>query len=167
MNIINPIAPKQAEFVLPYQQDTPKKNRIAGAAQVLEAKGIPYTQNELGEIFEATSKQVRNAIHTTSERTKKRSALKAKNHLKLTERDLDRVCVFIDENEEEAKDLSWDELNQQFGFTCKWETLRKRLQQRGYGFFKSVSFKWIDEDLAEYRVRWCKIMLERYPQKED
>ena len=150
---MNLMAPKQAKFVLPYQQDTPKKNRIAGAAQVLKAKGIPYTQKELGDIFEATPKQVRNAIHTTSERTKKRSTLKARNNEKLTERDVDRVCLFIDKNEELVKDLSWDKLLQQFKFECKWETLRRRLYERGYGFFRSVSFKQIDEDLAEYRVR--------------
>ena len=73
----------------------------------------------------------------------------------------------MDENKEEVKDLTWDELLQQFGFDISWQTLRSRLHKRGYGFFKSVSFEMIDSDLAKYRVRWCEIMLKRYPKKED
>lgn len=159
------MAPKQAQFALPYQQDTPKKNRIAGAAQFCEAKGIPYTQKELGDIFEATQNQVRKATHDSSERTKKASITKAKNHEKLSERDVDRVCQFMD-TVDEASDLNWTELLDQFGFNVKPQTLKRRLQKRGYFIFKSVSFNYIDEDLAEYRVRWCEIMLKRYPTKE-
>ena len=161
------MAPKQSQFSLPYQLETPKKQRIVGAAQILEAKGLPYTQKELGEIFEATPRQVKWAIQSTSERTKKRSALKAKNHKKLSERDVDRICLYIDENEDLVKDLNWQGLLDQFGFDCHWETLRRKLHERGYFIFKSVSFEWVDPDLAEYRVRWCKIMLEKYPKKED
>ena len=112
------MAPKQSQFSLPYQLETPKKQRIVGAAQILEAKGLPYTQKELGEIFEATPRQVKWAIQSTSERTKKRSALKAKNHEKLSERDVDRICLYIDENEDLVKDLNWQGLLDQFGFDC-------------------------------------------------
>lgn len=161
------MAPKQSQFSLPYQLDTPKKQRIAGGAQALEAKGIPYTQKFLEDTFEASNKQVRNALSSSTERTKKRSQLKARNHEKLSERDVDRVCQFLDENEEMAKDLTWAELVDQFGFPIHWVTMRNRLHKRGYFIFRSVSFEWIDEELAKYRVRWCEIMLQRYPNKED
>ena len=166
-NIINHMAPKQAENSLSYQLETPKKQRIVGAAQILEAKGISYTQKELTEIFEATPKQVRNALQSNSERTKKRSQIKAKNHQKLSERDVDRMCLFMDENKELVQDLNWQELLDQFGFDCHWEIVRRRLHKRGYFIFKSVSFNWVEPELAAYRVKWCLIMLQRYPKKED
>ena len=145
------MATKKAQYSLEYQLETPKKDRIIGAKQLIDSLGIECTQKQLAEIFEATHKQVRYSINSDTERTKKRSELKALNHQKLTERDLDRACHFIDTNGESAKDLNWKELLDQFGFDCHWDTLKNRLHERGYGLFKSVSFDWIEPELAAYR----------------
>ena len=79
--------------------ETPKKNRIIGAVQALNSIGIDWHINQIGDIFEATQKQVRNAIKSDTERTKTSSKLKARNHEKLTERDLNYVCEFINNND--------------------------------------------------------------------
>ena len=161
------MAPKRPQYSLEPQLETPKKNRIIGAKQLADSLKIDCTQKQLGEIFEATPKQVSYAIKSETERTKKRSKLKALNHQKLTERDVDKVCQYIDENEELVKELDWESLLNQFGFEIHWKTFKGRLQERGYFIFKSVSFKWIDSELAEYRVRWCELMIKKYPNKED
>ena len=99
------MAPKRPQYSLEPQLETPKKNRIIGAKQLADSLKIDCTQKQLGEIFKATPKQVSYAIKSETERTKNRSKLKALNHQKLTKRDVDKVCQYIDENEELVKEL--------------------------------------------------------------
>jgi hypothetical protein len=150
---------------LPYQLETPKKNRIIGAVQAFESEGIKWTLNQIGDIFDATQKQVRNAIKSEEERIKKRSQLKAKNHKKISERDLDHCVYFIDNNDWEGHDLNWKELLDQFGFDCHWTTLKNRLIKRGYNTFIAAHFEWVTPKLAKLRISWCETMIKRYPTK--
>ena len=80
------------------QPKTPKKNRIIGAVEFCEAQGIEYSKTAIATTFKTTRAKVDYALQSNFERTGRRSELKADNHKKLSERDLNRVELFLIEN---------------------------------------------------------------------
>lgn len=149
------------------QLDTPKKNKIIGAAQFARVHGIKYTQTSLAVTFEVSRSQVSYALDSELDRTGKQSELKVTNHQKLTERDLDRVELFLVENGSDGHTLTWDELASQFGFEVIGQTLRLRMAERAVGTFIAAEKPWIDPKLAAMRVQYATNMLSRYPKAED
>ena len=147
--------------------ETPQKNRILRAVQILQSKGIKYTKKELSQEFGVTRNQIDYTLAKGPGRTQKRSQLKAKNNEKLTERDLDRVEEFIKNNGPEGHHINWAELLDQFGFNIDWKTLRDRMAPRSIFTFVPSQKPHIGEKLAKKRVNWAKTMLQRYPTKFD
>ena len=90
--------------------ETPQKNKIRGAAEFCEKQGIKVTQNQLASTFAVSRRQVQYALQSGHSRTAESSELKARNHEKLTKRDLDRVELFIKDNGPEGHELDWSEL---------------------------------------------------------
>lgn len=146
---------------------TPKKNRIKGAVEFATLKGLKISNTELALLFKVSRDQVAYALQSEDERTRRRSDLKRTNAQKLTERDLDRVELFLRENGPEGHQLSWAELLDQFGFEITPRTLRDRLAKRSVFTYIAVEKPYLDEKLATLRVQWAKRMLEKYPKATD
>lgn len=146
---------------------TPKKNMIRGAAAFCAQKGIKFTKSDLIRVFQVTRHQVDYALESDTGRTKHLSELKAHNHRKLTERDLDRVELFIKSNGYKGGALSWDELNQHFEFDVHPITLRERMRERLIFTFVAVAKPYLDAKLAAHRVQWATNMLRTYPHPSD
>jgi hypothetical protein len=147
--------------------ETPQKNKIRGAAEFCEQQGISYTKTALARTFSVSRSQVDYALEGDALRTSKSSKLKAKNAMKLTERDLDHVELFLESNGFEGHELSWSELIYQFGFEVHPDTLRRRMAKRLVFTFVAVTKPFLDENLAELRLQWAKDMLAKYPKPED
>jgi hypothetical protein len=87
--------------------------------------------------------------------------------MKLTERDLDRVELFLDDTNFDGHALNWDELVMNFGFDISGQTLQRRMNQRNFFLFIACNKPWIPEIAAARRVAWCQLMLSKYPKSED
>ena len=92
------MAPKRPVNTINKHLKTPKKNQIRGAAKFCDDNGIKYTKKSLATTFEATRHQVDYALQSAELRTRRWSESKVDNRRKLSERDLDRVERFIDDN---------------------------------------------------------------------
>lgn len=149
------------------QLETPKKNRIIGAAQFAASKGLKYTRKDLATEFKVTTNQVDYALKSTSQRTQKASEIKAENHKILSERDLDRVEAWLENADFDGHALNWDELAINFDLPITGQTLQQRFNQRNIFSFVACDKPWIPEKQAAKRVDWCKTMLQRYPNPED
>lgn len=112
------------------QLETPEKNKIAGAVEFCQAKGIPFTKTAISEVFSVSRHQIDTALQSETLRSAKRSEIRASNAKKLPERDLDRVERFLVENGPGGHELTWDELASQFGFEVQGATLRERMATR-------------------------------------
>ena len=132
--------------------ETPKKNKVTGAAEFCEAIGIKYTKTALASIFEASRKQVDYALNSEDLRTGKHSESKQSNPRKLTERDLDRVELFLIENGPEGHELTWDDIVSQFGYEVTGKTLRLNMESRRVYTFIATEKPYVDEKLAKLRV---------------
>ena len=159
--------PKKKNKVSYTQLETPKKNKIIGAAQFCEENGYKYTKVSLASTFKASRKQVDTALQSKELRTGRSSQSKADNPRKLTERDKDHIQLTIEENGPEGHQLSWSELVDQFGFDVDARTLRSAMAPRGYFTFIPASKPYIDDEKAALRQSWAKHMLEKHPRPED
>jgi len=149
------------------QLETPQKNRIIGAAKFCEAQGIEYSKTAIASTFNTTRDKVDYALQSECDRTGRRSELKAWNNKKLSERDLDRVELFLVQNGFDSHELTWDEIADQFGFEVIGQTLRRNMAQRGVYSFIAASKLYINPKLAVLRVKWAAIMLKQHPRPED
>ena len=153
---------------MPYHQlETSQKASIKGAIQFCRAKRIPYTQKELASIFKVSRNQIHFAIQSDTQRTKKRSGLKAWNKRNISERDLDRVELFLDNNAWDGHAINWAELVDQFGFNFIPQTLKEHMAKRSIYTFFPCAKPWINEKPARNWLSWAKEMFSKYPSTQD
>ena len=78
--------------------------------------------------------------------------MKADNHKKLSERDLDRVELFLIENGFDGHKLTWDKIAQNFSFEVIRQTLHLQISKEGVYSFVAASKTTIDNRLASLYV---------------
>lgn len=149
------------------QLDTPKKNPIIGAVEFANSLGVEWTRKAVALKFKATTDQVDYALKSDTERTKKSSELKAKNHEIITERDLDEIEAWLANTDFDGHTLNWNELCVNFELNTTGQALQQRMQSRNIFSFIACDKQWVDDRTAAFRVEWCKTMKARYPNKED
>jgi hypothetical protein len=151
------------------QHQTPRKAKVRGTVEYLEAKGIPYFKQDIFNHFGVSHRQGWAMIsgasedrrhHNTTGIEKRGRPLKISNwHLK----EMDRL---IKEEGFEVRKLSWVEL----GFEVSLEGVDSRIIAHAMGNSMSYSKciacqkKWCNRSTAKHRKEWSVVMKERYPE---
>ncbi|KAF2426579.1 hypothetical protein EJ08DRAFT_736308 [Tothia fuscella] len=73
------------------------------------------------------------------------------------------VLIFIEEHEGEEKNMGWEVIITEFDFGCHPSTLQQELKRWGYGHFIAAQAKHLDLRIRQKRVKYAKIMLQKYP----
>ena len=113
---------------------------------------MEYSKSALARHSKVSRKQVDYALAPEDLRTGRHSESKNENPSKLSERDLDRVELFLTENGPEGHELTWDKLVSQFGYEVTAKTLRLNMAPRRIFSFIAAEKPYIDKKLAKVRL---------------
>ena len=113
--------------------DTPKKARIKGAAEFMDAKGIPYLHTELFNFYNVSKQQgwailkehatEHDRTHHNDPTTEERRGRK----LKLSQKDLEKCDRFLQDVGWDGRVLTWPQLAQELQLGVCGDTLRSAL----------------------------------------
>ena len=152
---------------------TPKKARIQGTCDFLDAKGIFYSHNDIFRFHRVCKtsgwKALRESrdfdsrtFHSTFAETRGRKK-------KLSQNDLKRLEQFLESNGFDGRTITWDSLPAAAGLDVEvsGETVRRALKTIGFRRCIACQKAWVSKDLADRRKAYAQTMLDRYPNKED
>lgn len=152
---------------------TPKKARIQGACDFLDAKGIPYYKNDVFRFHNASKTAGYRALrepreydgrtfHSTFSETRGRKR-------KLSDQDLATIERFLESNGFDGRSIPWDSLPAAAGLDIEvsGRTVRKRIGTLDFRRCIACSRAYMKPAAAKKRVEWARVMLERYPEPEN
>jgi len=113
---------------------------------------VEYCKSALACYLKVSRKQVDYALASEDLRTSRHSESKKENLQKLSERDLDRVELFLTKNGPEGHELTWDKLVSQFGYEVTAKTLRLNMAPQRIFSFIAAEKPYINEKLAKVRL---------------
>ena len=152
---------------------TPKKARVKGTIDFLEAKGIPHFKSEVfqfhGVGHNAGWKILRqNDLHDS--RTHHSVSLDHRGRKKkLSNQDLAVIEKFIDDNGFDGRTIPWAGLPAAAGLDveCHGETVRRAVKDLNLRMCIACEKKYTSPRLRERRAEYARVMLERYPDPKD
>ncbi|EDU42948.1 HMG box protein [Pyrenophora tritici-repentis] len=153
--------------------DTPKKARIKGAAEFMDAKGIPYLHTDLFA-FNHVSKQQGWAIlkekgveHDRTHHNDPTTEEKRGRKPKLSQKDLERCDRFLQDVGWDGRVLTWPQLAEELQLDVSGNTLRSVLGSMDYHKCIACTKGWVSRKLAKKRVEHSETMLALKPTAED
>jgi len=152
---------------------TPKKARVQGTCDFLDAKGIKYSHNEIFR-FHGVSKRTgwrhlaaprghdSRTYHSTFPDRRGRKKKLSPENLAIIER-------FIDENGFDGRTTPWAGVPAAAGLDLdlSGETVRRAVKDLNLRMCIACEKKYISPRLKERREEYARTMLERYPDPED
>lgn len=155
------------------EKPTPKKARIQGICDYLDAKGIPYHHSDVfrhERVSKTTGWKILRQSRDLEPRTFHSIYRETRGRRKkLTEEDLDVLEAFIIDNGYDSRTLRWQDLPAEAGLEVEvsGETVRRRLKEREFRRCQACQKEYVSPRLAERRQGYARVTLERYPQPED
>ncbi|KAI9883088.1 MAG: hypothetical protein M1823_005142 [Watsoniomyces obsoletus] len=149
---------------------TPTKARVQGAIEFCKAQGLDYRAEDVFQKFNVprstgyrllqkkTSRQRHNDPDPPETRGPK--SIITSSQIKEIEHILETEGV-------NARALTWEQLGFEAGVEASGKTIKRALGSLNYHKCIACTKGWVSPQTAEHRVKYAKLMLERYPTKED
>ncbi|CAG9950916.1 unnamed protein product [Clonostachys rosea f. rosea IK726] len=152
--------------------DTPKKARLKGAAEFLEAKKIPYFKTDLFNYFEVPARTGYRILSEDSSRMRNHDNNKPETRQqkrKITELDLDKLEDLYEKEGFEAKALPWAAAAIEAGINEEASTRTISRQAASRQLFKRLAAEvtFTTETQAKQRFNWATEALLARPNPED
>jgi hypothetical protein len=154
------------------QHDTPKRARVRGAIEYMEARNIPHDKEDVFRYngvghrqgWAMISKGSVDRRHHNREDVDKdhRGRPSIIGHKEI--REMDRI---IREEGFEARCLSWEALGREVGLDCSRRTIQRAMGSMSYHKCIACTKAWCNNSTAKHRVEWSTVTKERYPEPED
>jgi transposase len=147
---------------------TPIKSKIIkGAVEFCDKIGISYSKEDVFRTF--------NVSHATGWRALSNQPRRHHNepttyetrgrHSKVTPQKIREMERILEEDEFEARALTWEQLGYEVGLECSERTIQRAMSTMDYHKCVVCRKGWVNEKTARRRVEWATVMLERYPEK--
>ncbi|KAF2627901.1 hypothetical protein BU25DRAFT_431205 [Macroventuria anomochaeta] len=126
--------------------DTPKRSKVQGAVEYLEAKGIPHYKEDIFQHFEVSHCQGWAMISDDS---------------------LQNIERMIQDEGFEVRAYTWDTLAYEAGLSCSGRTLQRALGRMDYHKCIACRKGWCGRDLKETQKEYAKMAKAMRPEPED
>jgi len=154
---------------------TPKRARIRGTIDYLEANGIHHFKSRVFRFHGASVRSGWRAIAKDdadydADRTYHSTCVEARGRKKkLSNEDLAVIERFIESEGFDARTIQWGALLAAAGLDIDvcGETVRRAMKTLDFRFCLACEKKWISLRAKERREEYTRTILERYPNKED
>jgi hypothetical protein len=152
--------------------DTPKKARIKGAAEFMDAMGIPYYHTDLFNFHNVSNQQgwailkQKGPEHDRTHHNDPTTEEKCGRKPKLSPKDLERCDRFLQDAAWDAHVLTWAQLAEELDLGVCGNTLRSHLGSMDYHKCIACTKGWVSQKNAAKRVEHCETMLSLKLDKE-
>ncbi|EFQ26094.1 HMG box protein, partial [Colletotrichum graminicola M1.001] len=150
--------------------DTPKKARLRGAHEFLEAKGIDYKKKDLFAFFEVSERRGRAILadREGSDRTHHNNQEKRGRKRLIQDANLDTVESLYDTEGFEAKRLPWASLPTEAGIpNASKRTIQRALKRQQISKRIAKQVTHVDKDTAYRRLQHAENALRLRPEPSD
>lgn len=152
---------------------TPKKAKLKGAYSFLTAKGIPHYKTDLFKHFKvsrATGYRFLNEDDEYGDRTFHSSFKETRGRKKLFDSEaLATIEKFLESNGFDGRTVSYAALPAAAGLDidASPRTIRRAIGSLDFRFCVACHKQWNSARSKERRVEYSRVMLEKYPEKQD
>lgn len=153
---------------------TPQKARIQGTVDFLKAKGIPFHYNDVFRYHGARESAGYAALREPREINARTfhsafNETRGQQKNKLSEKDLDILEASLWEHKFDARTIPWGAMPAAAGLDVEvsGRTVQRAMGQRDWRKCIACSRSYVSPRQAQKREEYARIMLEKYPRKED
>jgi hypothetical protein len=152
---------------------TPKKARVKGTVDFLEANGIPHFKSRVFQFYGVGKNSSWNILRQNDLEDSRTYHLvmpdRRGRKKKISDNDLSILERFIDDNGFDGRTILWAGLPAAVGLDLDvyGETVRNAVKTLNLRFCITCEKKYASPRLRERRVDYARVMLERYPHPTD
>lgn len=149
---------------------TPKKSRIRGTIEYLESRRIPHFKSDVFRFHGASYRSGWRALAEPEDRSFHSAFLETRGRKKkISNQDLATLERFIENNGFDGRTIPYAGLPAAAGLDIDVSeaTVRRALKDIDFRFCIACEKKYVSPRLKERRVEYARVMLEKYPEKED
>ncbi len=159
--------PVAEEHEAPRDSPTTTRAKIRGTVEFCDAKKIPYFKTDVFRFFGVSHNRgyeyLRNGSsnlisdNPDKEETRGRKRIVSPQLI----REMERLL------EAESRVYTWEELGKEVGLECSSRTVQRAMGTMDFHRCISCRRGWCNSKIAQQRMEWAGVMLQRYPQPQD
>ena len=153
--------------------ETPKKAKIKGAAEFMDAKGITYLHSDLFRFYGVNKQQGWAILSDKSDESSRRhynrqtSPEKRGRKALLSPSQVRQADRFLQDVGWDARVLTWPQLAQELDFGVSGRTLQRALGSLEYSKCIACTKGWVSQRCAKIRVKHAETLLALKPEPQD